>query len=666
MRSTRARRAAMIGTAALLLVAPCATLAQAEPAAPAPALPADMVAAIQRDLRLSPAQYLERAETGQELATFADTLRGKFPTAYAGAWLDPAGTPLVGLADGPDKAAARTAVEAAGFKVKDQSRSENALSDLLGQLNTWIQQLPAPLAGLVNGTAIDPVNNDIALNVKDTAAGQGLQLPDFLNFVRVAQEPAGPSALPGFGSLGSSDPTKPTKPTTTKPAEPTTTKPTTTKPTDPAAATTTLDPIAGATVGKATTLKAKINPAAAGGTVVFSDGAVEFEPVPVGADGTATADWFPDTAGTVTITATFSGRDGVAGSTTTAQVTVAPADNNPATSTITLDPIKGATVGKATTLKAKVNNPAAADGTVEFKDGTTVLTTALVNDDGTSTFQWTPTAAGQRTITATFSGFENVALATTTAQVTVAGPPKPTTTKPKPPAANAIMGGDTYDFVGASGGSHMCTLAFNATDASGHAAVLTAGHCDPNEPDSAGTDRASIGHEVVGGERGVRFGEAVKTAKAPLRLDYSVIKIDDTFAKRFENNYVRVPRKAPLAITGTADPVEGAPVCMSGQTTGYHCGTIKVAVTGDPRGGHTTGRFAVRICGLGGDSGSPMITGTEALGITGQSNIMTLSQSECEEMMADPDVPDGYKPTVKVTPIKEILKDNPGLKIRTN
>ncbi|MGW6377149.1 protease, partial [Rhodococcus sp. NPDC055112] len=75
MRSTRARRAAMIGTAALLLVAPCVALAQAEPTAPAPALPADMVAAIQRDLGLSPAQYLERAAAGQELKAFADTLR---------------------------------------------------------------------------------------------------------------------------------------------------------------------------------------------------------------------------------------------------------------------------------------------------------------------------------------------------------------------------------------------------------------------------------------------------------------------------------------------------------------------------------------------------------------------------------------------------------------
>ncbi|MGW6377487.1 Ig-like domain repeat protein [Rhodococcus sp. NPDC055112] len=543
MRRTRARRAAMIGTAALLLAAPCATLAQAEPAAPAPALPADMVTAIQRDLGLSPDQYLDRAETGQELATFTDTLRGKFPTAFAGAWLDKAGTPQVGLTDAPDKAAARTAVEAAGFKVKDQSRSENTLRDLLGQVNGWIQQLPAPLSGHVTGAKVDIANNDIVLGVHDIAGGQGLQLPDFLNFVRVAQGPASsPSDLPGLGSLGSlgsSDPTKPTEPTT--------------NPTDPAS-TIALDPVKGATVDKMITLKAKVTPAAAGGTVVFEDDKNTYhEEATVGADGTATQEWYPSIAGKVTIKATFSGRDGVTGS-------------------------------------------------------------------------------------------------TTTQQVTVAGPPKPTTTKPKPPAANAIMGGDVYDAVDASGGSRRCTLGFNGTDASGHAVVISAGHCDAN-PDAAGTDDASIGHEVVDGVRGDRFGTFTKASQRP--LDYAVIKIDDGVAKRFENNYVRAPGQAPVAITGTAVPVEGMPVCMSGMVTGYHCGTVEfVDIMNIPI---FPSRFTVSICGLSGDSGGAVLSGTKALGITVRSNKAV--EGTCESATA---------PEVTATPITNILSANPGLKIRTN
>ncbi|WP_143187320.1 Ig-like domain repeat protein, partial [Rhodococcus maanshanensis] len=643
MRRTRARRAAMIGTAALLLVAPCVTLAQAEPTGPAPALPADMVAAIQRDLGLSPAQYLDQADTGQDLAAFADTLRGKFPTAYAGAWLDAAGTPLVGLADGPDKAAARTAVEAAGFKVKDQARSEQVLSGLLGQLNAWVQQLPAPLAGLVNGTAIDPAANDIALNVTDTAAGQGLQLPGFLGFVRVAQGPAASSELPGFGSLGSSDPTTPTKPT----------EPTTDPTTDPAATTVTLNPIAGATVGKATTLTATVNPAGAGGEIDFADGEDLLGTAQVGANGQATHQWTPTTAGQRTITANFTGRDGVAGETTTTQqVTVAPAGTNTATSTITLAPIKGATAGgKAITLKAKVT-PAAAGGTVVFEDDkNTYHEEAQVGADGTATQEWYPSIAGKVSIKATFSGRDGVTGSTTTQQVTVAGPPKPpttkpTTTKPKPPAANAILGGQAYS-IGPGG----CSFGFNATDGDGHAVNITAGHCDPH-PENAGesgASRASIGDN--GGHYSIgTFDKTVIDGG-----DYALIMIDDETANRFENNFVDTYGGDPLPITGTADPVVGAPVCKSGRMTGFTCGKI-TAVNQHiaPQSGGTVianvyDAFAVRVCGIHGDSGGAMVTGTKALG-----TISAGTRGECNNSSQ-----------VWGQPINSTLTGNPGLKVRT-
>ncbi|MGW6376814.1 Ig-like domain repeat protein, partial [Rhodococcus sp. NPDC055112] len=539
MRSTRARRAAMIGTAALLLVAPCVALAQAEPAAPAPALPAEMVAAIQRDLGLSPAQYLERADTGQELVRFAETLRGKFPTAFAGVWLDAAGVPLVGLADGPDKAAARTAVEAAGYQVKDQARSEKVLSDLLGQVNGWVQQLPAPLAGLVNGTAIDPAANDIALDVKDTAAGgQGLQLPDFLNFVRVAKGPAGSSDLSGLGSLGSSGSSDPTKPTTTKPTEPTTTttKPTEPTTTNPVASTITLDPITAAPDSNEYTLKAKVTPAAAGGTVEFKDGNDIIATEQVEADGTATRIWYAQTDGKHTITATFSGRDGVAGSTTTQQVTVSPAGSNPVASTITLDPIKGAIAGgKFIMLKAKVS-PAAAGGTVVFEDPH-YHEEVPVGADGTATEQWyPPETAGKLTMTATFSGRDGVTGSTTTQQITVAPAAttttKPTTTTTKPtPAPDAIMGGTRYTMGDTA--DKECSFGFNGTDGDGDVVNITAGHCD-RHPENAGGWRATEVRE--GGTPFLLLGSFDKTVVDG--GDYAVIEFRSDAAHRFQNNFV--------------------------------------------------------------------------------------------------------------------------------
>ncbi|AQA24105.1 hypothetical protein BTZ20_3592 [Rhodococcus sp. MTM3W5.2] len=164
-----------------------------------------------------------------------------------------------------------------------------------------------------------------------------------------------------------------------------------------------LAPITGAQVGRASTVTATVNPAAAGGTVELRDGAASLATLPVGADGKVTYQWVPAAAGAHTLTATFSGRDGVVGSNTTAQVNVAEAPATNTDSTTTLNPVGAAAVGTATTLTAKIN-PANAGGTVTFKDGGTVIGTGTVGADGTATTAWTPATAGQRTITAEYSG----------------------------------------------------------------------------------------------------------------------------------------------------------------------------------------------------------------------------------------------------------------------
>ncbi|WP_405135419.1 Ig-like domain-containing protein [Nocardia sp. NBC_01388] len=90
-----------------------------------------------------------------------------------------------------------------------------------------------------------------------------------------------------------------------------------------AVSTTTLAPVSGLQVNTATTLRASVSPAAAGGTIEFKAGDQVLGSIPVAANGTASIGWTPGAAGTYNITATFSGRTGVAGSTTTQAVTVA-------------------------------------------------------------------------------------------------------------------------------------------------------------------------------------------------------------------------------------------------------------------------------------------------------------------------------------------------------
>jgi streptogrisin C len=199
MRSTRARRAAMIGSAALLLLAPA--FAHAEPAtvpadSPASALPEDLVAAVQRDLGLTADEYLAKAEAGQKLVAFARDMRDRFPDVFAGAWLDQSGKPLVGVAPGQDADAAREAARDAGYTVKDLPRSERTLEHQLAKAEDWIAALPQPLSGLVGGAAVDVVNNHLVLRVSDTVELGGFQVPDFLQGAVVALQPALGSVAP--------------------------------------------------------------------------------------------------------------------------------------------------------------------------------------------------------------------------------------------------------------------------------------------------------------------------------------------------------------------------------------------------------------------------------------------------------------------------------------
>lgn len=435
MRSSIARRAAVFGSAALLLLGPAA-IAHANPTEPevsdqAAELPAELVDAITRDLELSPDQYMEQSELGQKLAEFAAIARVQYPDAFAGAWLDQAGKPIVGLAEGADKAAAGTAADKAGFQVKDAAQSERSLRDQMSTLNAWLDAQPAEVANLVRGLAVDIVNNDLVLRAD---ASSGLQLPDFLSRTRIVTAPAAIAPQPS----------------------------------------TDLQPIAD----------------------------------------------------------------------------VLPAD--------------------------------------------------------------------------------------------------------------ALLGGDAFASLGGGIGLR-CSLGFNGTDGAGNPVNITAGHCDPNRA-AAGTATASEAFTLARGGTGPRLGTFAKTSLQ--NRDYSVIRADDSARHRFENNGVRVPGAAPLGITGTADPIVGAPVCKSGLTTGYSCGIIKtVNQTVEVGERMLENSFSTTMCALQGDSGGTIVTGTRALGISSASNVGQYPLCEVASLVT---FVLGESPELFATPINDVLAENPGLKVRTS
>lgn len=105
MRKFMARRAAVraatVAFASTVLLVPLLSTATADPASPdqlaAEKLPAELIAAIARDLKMTPAEYLDRAAQAQQLRNYATTFRSQRPDDFAGAWLATDGKPVMAV-----------------------------------------------------------------------------------------------------------------------------------------------------------------------------------------------------------------------------------------------------------------------------------------------------------------------------------------------------------------------------------------------------------------------------------------------------------------------------------------------------------------------------------------------------------------------------------------
>ncbi|WP_280391273.1 S1 family peptidase [Nocardia brasiliensis] len=166
-------------SAAILLFGPTA-VASAQPD-PAPNLPAELVSAIARDLKISPEEYLHRADVAQQVAAFATTAQRQYPAVFGGSWLDESGKAVVALAQGPGADEARKAAQSAGFEVRNVAKSETALRGEKSAFERWLEGQPEAVSSLVRGVVVDTINNSIAVRVDKI----GLPMPNFIDPSRV-------------------------------------------------------------------------------------------------------------------------------------------------------------------------------------------------------------------------------------------------------------------------------------------------------------------------------------------------------------------------------------------------------------------------------------------------------------------------------------------------
>ncbi|MFC4604256.1 S1 family peptidase [Rhodococcus kronopolitis] len=196
MRLRLALRAAILASATIL---PVTAIAQAAPEEPvstesaqgrstsAEQLPDALVEAIARDLKLTPEQYLDRAELAQDLSGYAQELRQQRPDTYAGSWIGHDGVPVVAVTS------TETAEQVAkdGYATKMAAVSANHLEGSLAVLNQWILGLPRDVSSQINSTSVDLMNNRIVIDVVNSPIGRALNLPTLLAQLEVVLSPGG-------------------------------------------------------------------------------------------------------------------------------------------------------------------------------------------------------------------------------------------------------------------------------------------------------------------------------------------------------------------------------------------------------------------------------------------------------------------------------------------
>ncbi|MFF0544803.1 S1 family peptidase [Nocardia thailandica] len=184
-------KAASVGFAATVLLAPLlgSGPASAEPAVPpqlsVSELPAELVTAISRDLRMSPTEYLDRAARAQQLRDYADSFRAEHPETFAGAWLTAEGKAVIATTD--QQTANLAAAD--GYQTHLAPISAGGLEGALLQLAQWVANLPQPLSTAIGSVAVDFLNSQLVLNVANTPAAHALNIPTLIANVKVVLSP---------------------------------------------------------------------------------------------------------------------------------------------------------------------------------------------------------------------------------------------------------------------------------------------------------------------------------------------------------------------------------------------------------------------------------------------------------------------------------------------
>ncbi|WP_329202641.1 carbohydrate-binding protein [Streptomyces sp. NBC_01435] len=158
-----------------------------------------------------------------------------------------------------------------------------------------------------------------------------------------------------------------------------------------------------------------------------------------------------------------------------------------------------------------------------------------------------------------------------------------------------LRGGDAYYM----NGSGRCSIGFPVKRGSSQSGFVSAGHCG-----TPGVSTSGYNQQAQGSFQGSTF---------PGR-DYSWVATNTSWTPRaLVNGY----GQGDVTVTGSTEALEGASVCRSGSTTGWHCGTVQQRNTSVTyQEGTVSGVTRTNVCAEPGDSGGSFISGSQAQGVT--------------------------------------------------
>ncbi len=168
-------------------------------------------------------------------------------------------------------------------------------------------------------------------------------------------------------------------------------------------------------------------------------------------------------------------------------------------------------------------------------------------------------------------------------------------------AALAPRADPVFDLVGGDAillGGGRCSVGFSARTLAGAPRMITAGHCTAKGGDVRGANNVLIG--------------PVRSSVFDRTGDWGVVDVGPGWRT---TPTVASGGTTTVTVTGTATAPVGAPVCRSGSTSGWRCGTVTATdVTANYATGPVLGLTLTTACSEGGDSGGSFVSGSSAVG----------------------------------------------------